>query len=178
MPGFDGTGPVGQGSFTGRGRGYCIKPLDNNPKINNEDTEKGVIKMPGGDGTGPQGMGPRTGRAAGYCTGNNVPGYVNPYGGRYFGSRRGMFGWAGQGRGYRNWYYATGAPGWRRSDMGFTGWGGVPENPFIGADYPPNIAPEEEMEILKEQAGLLKHQLDDIQSKIEELKKGSKKKVK
>lgn len=24
MPGFDGTGPRGQGSFTGGGRGYCV----------------------------------------------------------------------------------------------------------------------------------------------------------
>ena len=62
--------------------------------------------------------------------------------------------------------------------MGFPARGGVSENPFIGADYPVNIAPEEEMEILKEQAGLLKHHLDDIQSKMEELKKDSKKKVK
>jgi len=28
MPGFDGTGPAGQGPFTGRGRGFCIIPLD------------------------------------------------------------------------------------------------------------------------------------------------------
>ena len=35
MPGFDGTGPVGQGSFTGKGKGYCIMSLDNNYKTNN-----------------------------------------------------------------------------------------------------------------------------------------------
>ena len=29
MPGFDGTGPTGQGPMTGRGRGYCIVPLNN-----------------------------------------------------------------------------------------------------------------------------------------------------
>lgn len=28
MPGFDGTGPLGQGPFTGGGRGYCAVPLD------------------------------------------------------------------------------------------------------------------------------------------------------
>jgi hypothetical protein len=38
--------------------------------------------MPRGDRTGPAGMGPMTGRAAGYCTGNNTPGFMNPYGGR------------------------------------------------------------------------------------------------
>jgi hypothetical protein len=28
MPGFDGTGPRGQGPMTGRGEGYCAIPLD------------------------------------------------------------------------------------------------------------------------------------------------------
>jgi hypothetical protein len=28
MPGFDGTGPKGQGSMTGGGRGYCVMPVD------------------------------------------------------------------------------------------------------------------------------------------------------
>jgi hypothetical protein len=27
MPGFDGTGPAGQGPMTGGGRGYCAKPV-------------------------------------------------------------------------------------------------------------------------------------------------------
>jgi len=27
MPGFDGTGPLGRGSMTGWGRGYCMVPL-------------------------------------------------------------------------------------------------------------------------------------------------------
>ena len=39
--------------------------------------------MPRGDGTGPAGMGPMTGRAAGYCAGYGVPGFMNPYGGRF-----------------------------------------------------------------------------------------------
>lgn len=30
MPGFDGTGPLGQGQFTGGGQGYCVMPLDYN----------------------------------------------------------------------------------------------------------------------------------------------------
>lgn len=29
MPGFDGTGPLGQGPFTGCGRGFCIMTVDN-----------------------------------------------------------------------------------------------------------------------------------------------------
>ncbi len=28
MPGFNGTGPAGMGSMTGRGRGYCIRRVD------------------------------------------------------------------------------------------------------------------------------------------------------
>ena len=27
MPGFDGTGPLGQGPLTGGGRGYCVVPI-------------------------------------------------------------------------------------------------------------------------------------------------------
>ena len=33
MPGFDGTGPLGQGPLTGGGRGYCIVPLDSKSKV-------------------------------------------------------------------------------------------------------------------------------------------------
>ena len=37
MPGFDGTGPRGQGSFTGKGLGYCVVKLDsdNSEKVVN-----------------------------------------------------------------------------------------------------------------------------------------------
>ena len=55
--------------------------------------------MPGGDRTGPLGMGPMTGRAAGYCAGYNVPGYMNPYGGRGMGYGR-MMGGRGRGGGF------------------------------------------------------------------------------
>lgn len=33
MPGFDGTGPQGSGTMTGRGRGYCLLPLSNKTSI-------------------------------------------------------------------------------------------------------------------------------------------------
>ena len=99
MPGFDGTGPLGQGPMTGRGQGFCVLTSSKeNPdqiqgfvglqavpvgqKVNNfENAGKEVINMPFGDGTGPAGMGPMTGRAAGYCAGYPVPGYMNPAGG-------------------------------------------------------------------------------------------------
>jgi len=34
MPGFDATGPRGQGPFTGRGMGYCAMPVSPNIKPN------------------------------------------------------------------------------------------------------------------------------------------------
>lgn len=59
--------------------------------------------MPAGDGTGPAGMGSMTGRAAGFCAGYPSPGYMNPYGGRYFtggfGMGRGVGPGFGRGRG-------------------------------------------------------------------------------
>jgi hypothetical protein len=100
MPGFDGTGPFGQGPMTGRGRGFCVLAnseenpneiqgfagIDGKPfgKMNEgfRFAGKEVIDMPFGDGTGPAGMGPMTGRAAGFCAGYPVPGYMNPVRGR------------------------------------------------------------------------------------------------
>jgi hypothetical protein len=100
MPGFDGTGPLGQGPMTGRGQGFCVLTtskenpnviqgfagIDSKPigKMNKgfEFRGKEVIDMPFGDGTGPAGLGPMTGRAAGFCAGYPVPGYMNPVVGR------------------------------------------------------------------------------------------------
>ena len=100
MPGFDGTGPSGQGPMTGRGQGFCIlrvseeKPgevkglagLQGVPVSHQvesfENAGKEVIHMPFGDGTGPAGLGPLTGRGAGFCAGFPVPGYINPVMGR------------------------------------------------------------------------------------------------
>ena len=120
--------------------------------------------MPRGDGTGPIGLGPMTGRAAGFCAGYNAPGYMNPISGRgYFGRGRGFFG-RGGGRGRRNWYYATGLPGWQRASMGM---------PAFGGAYPDAamITPKNEADILKDQANVLKKQLEDIQGRIETLEK-------
>ncbi|MBN2073852.1 MAG: DUF5320 domain-containing protein [Actinobacteria bacterium] len=127
--------------------------------------------MPRGDGTGPAGMGPMTGRAAGYCAGYSVPGFANPYGGRYFGAGMGAFG--GRGRGYRNWYYATGVPGWQRFGAGFPAWGGMAG---YGNPYMQGFSPDQEVKILKDQADILKKQLDDIQARIEEVQQEAEKK--
>jgi hypothetical protein len=148
MPGFDGTGPLGQGPMTGRGLGFCVltsseeKPgqvkgfagLQSVPvgQINGnfENTEKEVISMPLGNGTGPAGMGPMTGRAAGFCAGYPVPGYMNPALGRagFYGAGAPAVGPYGAGSyGYGMPYGGYGNP-WLRRGFGFgrgfgRGWG-------------------------------------------------------
>jgi hypothetical protein len=112
-----------------------------------------------------------TGRAAGYCAGYPVPGYMNP------GPRGGYGFWGrGGGRGRRNWYYATGLPGWARSAQGLPAFGGVAPGrgraPYA-APYaaPPGVGPtpEQELEALKGQAEYLEDALGDIRRRIEEL---------
>jgi len=114
-------------------------------------------------------MGPMTGRAAGYCAGYGTPGYTNPVGGRGFfgrGMGRGMgFLGCGGGRGpsaglragWRNRFYATGAPGW---GLG----GGVP----YGAPY---AAPTraQELDMLKGQAEQFEAALGDVRKRLQEL---------
>ena len=106
--------------------------------------------MPGGDGTGPGGMGPMTGRAAGICAGYGAPGYVNRIGGRCDWGRG-----FGGGRGWRNWFHATGLPRWARG-------GGI-------SSVLPTVAPEQELNGLKEQAKYLGNALEDISKRIGEL---------
>jgi len=119
--------------------------------------------MPGGDRTGPAGLGPMTGRAAGFCAGFSTPGYANPVGGRgYYGRGRGFWG-RGGGRGWRNWFYATGLPGWDRAGFGFSG----PVGPTVTA--------EQELEGLKQQAEFLQNSLGQINERIEQLEKESSK---
>jgi len=196
MPRGDGTGPTGDGPLTGRGRGYCIlrsggedgdritgfagvegkrvEITTNNTSAYAKATadKKEVSQMPGGDGTGPMGAGPMTGRGAGYCAGNAVPGYANPVPGRGFGR-----GFAGRGRGggwgRRNWFYATGMPGWARAGAGMQAWGGYP--PYgatpqawqAGGQVAPTA--EQELDVLKGQAEYFTGALDDIKKRIGEL---------
>jgi len=126
--------------------------------------------MPGGDRTGPWGLGPMTGRAAGYCAGYSVPGYMNPIPGRGWGAGFGR-GWGrgyfGRGRGWRNWYWATGLPGWARAGYGYPAFGSR-AYPY---PYAPAPTPEEEAEALKQQAELLRQTLEDIQNRISALEK-------
>ncbi|MGD2094331.1 MAG: DUF5320 domain-containing protein [Phycisphaerales bacterium] len=128
--------------------------------------------MPRGDGTGPAGMGPMTGRAAGYCAGYGMPGFMNPIGGRGFGGRG-----RGGGRGRRNWYHATGLPGWARAGYGYPAWGG-----FMGPNAPYATPPavtftaEQELEGLRQQAEYFQNALEEINKRIDQLAAESKKK--
>lgn len=124
--------------------------------------------MPAGDRTGPLGMGPMTGRGAGYCSGYGMPGWSNPMPGRGFG-RGGMWGGARGGRGggggwrHRNWFYATGVPGWARFGAG-PAWG---YGPGVTADATPTA--EQELATLRQQAEWLREQLDAIAQRMAEI---------
>jgi len=112
--------------------------------------------MPGGDRTGPLGLGPMTGRAAGYCAGYPGAGSLN------FIPGRGFFG-RGRGRGghrWRNWFYATGLPGWQRA-----GWGWPPSYGWPSVGW----TRDQELDALKGQAEYLEDALDGIRKRIEAL---------
>ena len=107
--------------------------------------------MPRGDRTGPMGMGPMTGRGLGYCAGFAGPGFTRG-GGRGMG--RGMgFG----GRGWRNWFHATGLPGWMRASGA-----GMP----MGAPDPGT-----EKEMLQGQMQALQAELEALQNRLNDLEK-------
>ena len=118
--------------------------------------------MPGGDRTGPMGMGPMTGRAAGYCAGFSVPGYVNPVPGRGRGFGRGLGRGLGRGR------------GWGRS-FGFRGAAYAHGNPYYGDPYlaapyyGPEPDPQQEAQMLKEQAKAMQGEISAINERIKEL---------
>ena len=105
------------------------------------------IEMPGGDGTGPMGMGPMTGRGAGCCAGYGVPGFAGA----------GRPGGLGCGRGHRNWFRATGTPGFIR---------------YFQGRIPPSAPVQDsawEIRMLEAQAQLLQEQHDRIRARLEEL---------
>ena len=126
--------------------------------------------MPFGDGTGPAGMGPMTGRAAGYCAGYQMPGYMNPVGGRgYWGWGRGRGG--GRGRGFGRGF------GWARAGYGWPAWGGPAGYQYAPYSAPsaPTMTAEQELADLKQQAEYFQDALDEIKERMEQLEAESKK---
>jgi len=122
--------------------------------------------MPGGDRTGPAGAGPMTGRAAGYCAGFGVPGFMNPIPGRGLWGRGGGWGW-------RNWFYATGLPGWARAVQGWPAYGG----PGFAGAYPPPYAgaypagTADPAEVRKQELGWLKGQAEYFEDALDGIRK-------
>ena len=122
---------------------------------------KEVFDMPGFDGTGPMGAGPMTGGGWGNC---------NPSG-RYYGAPR-----YGLGRGFRGGF-GRGRGAWGR---GFgrqgayapaAGWYGPAYGAPYGNPYP--MTPDDEMNMLRDEANGIKNELDAINKRIEELESKS-----
>ena len=115
--------------------------------------------MPRGDGTGPRVLGPMTGRAAGYCAGFSVPGFANPYGGRMgmgFGYGRGYG--RGFGRGFSRYGYNNPVPYHNPIAYGM-------------GYYQPAVEPKQEIDMLTNEANMLKEQMEAINKRIAELEK-------
>lgn len=110
--------------------------------------------MPRGDRTGPFGAGPMTGHGAGYCAGYGMPGYANPAGKFKTGFGRGF---GGRGRGFCNWFYATGLPGWMRF-----GWNAPTQYQY---------SKDDEKSFLKQQVDFLSKTIDDLNKRLTELEK-------
>ncbi|OGX17910.1 MAG: hypothetical protein A3K83_07960 [Omnitrophica WOR_2 bacterium RBG_13_44_8b] len=110
--------------------------------------------MPGFDGTGPMGMGPMTGGGRGFCVAPVSGIRPGAFGRRFFGR--------GGGRGRRRWYYATGLPGWARAGYGY---------PAFGMGSMPDSSENDEAQMLKEEAGLLKQELEVIHERLAALEK-------
>jgi len=108
--------------------------------------------MPGRDGTGPMGMGPATGRGRGFCA---VPmrDWSGPYGGRGRGRGRGWFG-RGFGRRWAAYSYGYGYPY---------------SAPYGGNPYGPELTPQKEADMLKEEARNMQEEIKAINNRISEL---------
>jgi len=108
--------------------------------------------MPGLDGTGPAGRGPITGGGRGYCAV-----VLNDQNEKVFSGYG--FCTGGRGRGFRNRFFSTGMPGWRRAQKGL---------PLRGPVAPAS-SKEEALSMLKKQAEAIQQELDVIQSRVKDL---------
>ncbi len=124
--------------------------------------------MPGRNGKGPTGMGPGSGRGAGNCRGRGfgASGYANTGSrweddrGRNRASGAVGRGQAGNGRGWRHMFRATGLPGWLR--------GGD------ASAYDPDQASLEQKELLTSQLEALQTELESIKQRLFEMEQESK----
>ena len=126
--------------------------------------------MPGGDRTGPLGMGPMTGRAAGYCAGYSVPGYMNPVSGRGWGGfGRGWGRGAGRGRGWGRGF------GWRWAGYPYAYGASAYPAPYGAYASGPELTPQQEADMLKDQAKAMQEEIKAINSRLNELQSAAKK---
>lgn len=102
--------------------------------------------MPFGDKTGPMGQGSMTGRGLGFCSGFSAPGYTKPSFGR--------------GRGFRNWYRATGLTGWQRARMNHHSSSQQEKEMLTG-----------EKEAIQSQIKALEKQMKGLEERLGEIKK-------
>lgn len=131
---------------------------------------KEVFLMPGFDRTGPWGQGPMTGGARGYCNSGYGPAYGRGYApGRGRGFPRGFapgYAWSpgyGRGRGYG---YGRGFGRWGAYPTA-GGWPGPAYSPAYGNPY--NMKPENEVNMVREEAEALKNELEFLNKRLEEL---------
>lgn len=115
--------------------------------------------MPFGDIRGPFGLGPKTRRCSGFYSGSDSE--ISSSTGLSRGwsilgrSYRMLFGCFGRGRGWRNWFWTTGLPGWTRG----------------GYKVPYEITEKDEEDLLTREAEFLKKQLGWIESRLDFLRK-------
>jgi hypothetical protein len=123
--------------------------------------------MPGFDRTGPMGAGPMTGGARGHC---NPSGRY--YGAPTYGLGRGLRGGFGRGGGYRGARGYGRGLGWRGAYAPARGgWYGPAYAAPYGNPYPMN--PDDEMNMLRDEADAIKNELDAINKRIGELESKS-----
>ena len=126
--------------------------------------------MPGFDGTGPAGMGSMTGWGRGFCNPSRTadgpaptlrPGY------RGYGYGQGFGGALGQGRCFRGGF-GSGFGRGRGYGRGFDPRGAYPSmGRWYGEPYAMNSG--DELNLLKNEAGAMKKDLDAINKRIQEL---------
>lgn len=110
--------------------------------------------MPGFDRTGPRGMGPMTGGGRGFCSPWGIGAGRRGWGSPYF---------------HRGGYPPYGYRGATPYDAGY-----APEDARSGpraAPYGPEMTREEELDLLKNQAEMIREQLGQIEARMNELAK-------